>query len=364
MKKNIHANLRELALLPGLSGHEDRVRRTIAARLGAMGIASDTDRLGNLSAHFPGTGPSVLLFTHMDQLGFVVRRIEPDGFIRLERLGGVPERALPAQQVLICVGEGRDVPAIIANKSHHATTPEEKTTVRTCAQLHVDAGFASAEEARKAGVRVGSPVVYAPAFLSLAGNRVSGTSLDDRAGCAVLLEVARALKSRSEGPPVHLVFSVQEEFNLRGVLPAARAIGPDMAIQVDIALSGDSPDMAGQSDIRLGGGPVLSLYSFHGRGTLNGVIPHPAMVALLEHAASHNDIPLQRSARTGLLTDLSYVQLQGEGVACADMAFPARYSHSAREVVDLDDLCDLARLLLGALEAVRPDFSLNRDDYT
>src|SRR5581483_9810072 len=110
---------------------ESRVRRYLAKELGALGIASRTDRLGNLIATVAGDAgaPSVMLFAHMDQLGLVIRKIEASGLIRVERLGGVPEKALPSQAVLLCVGEGRDVLGVIANKSHHATTPEEKYKV-------------------------------------------------------------------------------------------------------------------------------------------------------------------------------------------------------------------------------------------
>ena len=107
MKDRIKRDLMDLMKVPGLSGHEDRVRRDLRDRLDAIGVESRSDRLGNLVAHFPGDGPRVMLFTHMDQLGFIVRKIEADGRIRLERLGGVPERALAAQEVLICVGKGQ-----------------------------------------------------------------------------------------------------------------------------------------------------------------------------------------------------------------------------------------------------------------
>ncbi|GGX59233.1 putative aminopeptidase SgcX [Tateyamaria omphalii] len=354
----------ELMLLPGLAGYEDRVRRSLERRLDDIGIDSRSDRLGNLVADFPGEGPSVMLFTHMDQLGFIVRRIEADGLIRLERLGGVPERALAAQEVLICVGEGRDVPAIIANKSHHATTPTEKYQVVPYADLYVDAGFSSADEADGVGVRIGSPVVYAPSAVHLANGRVSGTSVDDRAGCAVLLEVARQLQQRRSGPPVHLAFTVQEEFNLRGALPLAQSLEPDIGIQIDLALATDTPDMDARGDVALGGGPAMSLYSFHGRGTLNGIIPHPAMVHLFETVAQTIGIPLQRSAQTGILTDLSYVQYVGDGVASIDMCYPMRYSHSARELCDVNDLVSLSELLTAALAQIGPNFSLSRDDYT
>ena len=127
------------------------------------------DRLGNLIATLEGSkgAPSVMLFTHMDQLGFVVRKIEASGLVRVERLGGVPEKALPSQAVLFCVGEGRDVPGVIANKSHHATTPEEKYRVLPYPELYIDAGFESADAVRAAGIDVGTPIVYQPRVLEL-----------------------------------------------------------------------------------------------------------------------------------------------------------------------------------------------------
>lgn len=363
-RDRITADLEALMLLPGLSGHEERVRRAISARLDGVGLAHRTDRLGNLIATVPGdsASPSVMLFTHMDQLGFIVRRIEPDGLIRVERMGGVPERALASQAVLLMVAEGCDVPGIITNKSHHATTPDEKYTVLRAADLTIDTGHGSREGVEAAGIRIGTPVVYRPQVLRLAGDRIAGTSIDDRAGCAVLLEVARGLSGRgTAGPTVHLVFSVQEEFNLRGALVAAQALKPDVALQIDLMLATDTPDMADRGDMALGGGPGISLYSFHGRGTLNGVIPHPGLVRLFEDRAASAGIPLQRSAQVGVLTDLSYVQLVSEGVASLDIGFPMRYSHSSLEVCDLADLEALARLLSATLPGIDRNFPLTRD---
>lgn len=353
--------LTELMLIPGLSGHESRVAKAIAAHLDRLQIPHRSDRLGNLIATIPGDPklPSVMIFTHMDQLGFIVRKVEATGLIRLERLGGVPERALPAQAVTIATDHA-DIPGLIANKSHHATTPEEKYKVLPYTDLYVDAGFASADQAHTAGVKIGTPVTYRPNVIPLHGTRLAGTSVDDRAGCAVLLALAKARKSR-KGPTLHLVWSVQEEFNLRGVLPAATALQPDIALQIDLLLACDTPDMAHRGEVTLGGGPGISLYSFHGRGTLNGVIPHPALVRLMEEAAATANLPLQRSAHTGALTDLSYIQFMGsEGVACLDVGFPMRYSHSALEVVDTQDLDQLATLLDTALDHITPDLSLTR----
>jgi putative aminopeptidase FrvX len=361
MRERLRPDLIDLMLLPGLSGHEERVAAAIRARLAAAGIEARTDRLGNVIATLPGdpAAPSVMVFAHMDQLGLIVRRVEADGTIRVERLGGVPERALAGQAVTLCVGEGRDVAGVIANKSHHATTPEEKHRVVPAPEIAIDAGFPDRAAAEGAGVRIGTPVVYRPQALALAGERIAGTSVDDRAGCAVLLELARALRDRA-GPTVHCVFSVQEEFNLRGAVVAAQLLQPDVAIQIDIMLASDTPDMAARGDMRLGGGPGMSLYSFHGRGTLNGVIPHPAMVRLMEETADAEGLPLQRAATVGVLTDLSYVQLVGAGVAAIDVGFPMRYAHSALEVCDVGDLEALARLLIAAVGRIGPGFRLER----
>ncbi|WP_421693748.1 M42 family metallopeptidase [Aestuariivirga sp.] len=354
-----------LMMIPGLSGFEGNVRRYIKAELAAMGISSRTDMLGNLIATIEGDPglPSVMLIAHMDQLGLIIRKIEASGLLRAERVGGVPERALAAQEVLLSLGNGRTVSGIIANKSHHATTPEEKYRVVPYQELYIDCGFSNGDEAVKAGIQVGTPVVYAPKFVELAGGRLAGTSVDDRAACAIMLELARATQGLRKLPSIHFVFSVLEEFNLRGALTAAQVLKPDICIQLDLALATDTPDMGHRGDVRLGAGPVMSMFSFHGRGTLNGCIPHPALVQLFQATADRENIPLQRSAHIGALTETSYVQLVGKGVASIDMGFPARYTHSALEVCDLADLESLTRLLMGALHGIDARFSLDRDDY-
>ena len=352
----IRDDLIALMRVPGLSGHEGRVAAAIRKMLP---VEAAGDRMGNLTATFGSGGPVVMLFTHMDQLGLVVRRVDEDGMIRVHRLGGVPERALASQAVVLATPAG-DLPGVIANKSHHATGPDEKYRVLTAPEVFIDAGFASRAEAEAAGVRIGTPVTYAPNVVELAGGRIAGTAVDDRAGCAVLVDVARRLAEEAPGATVHVVFSTQEEFNLRGAVVAAQRLRPDVAIQVDLMLATDTPDMGALGDMRLGGGPGISLMSFHGRGTLNGVLPDPVLVALAEDAAGAEGLPLQRSAQVGVLTDLSYVQLVGEGVASLDVGFPMRYSHSSLEVVDPADLDALSRLLVAMVRRIGPDFPAER----
>jgi putative aminopeptidase FrvX len=366
MADRLRALTIELMLIPGLSGHEDRVRRAITKKLISLGLTTKTDRLGNLMATLAGDPglPSVMVFAHMDQLGLIVRKIETNGLIRVERLGGVPERALASQSVLMCVGEGRDVPGLISNKSHHATGPDEKYKVLPYADIAIDAGFSTADGVIAAGIDVGTPIVYEPKAMALADGRIAGTSVDDRAGCAVMIVLAELLLSEKQKPTTHFVFAVQEEFNLQGAVTAARALAPEIAIQLDLILATDTPEMAGRGDVRLGAGPAMSLYSFHGRGTLNGTIPHPALTSLFAATAKNEGLMLQRSAHVGALTDSSYVQLLHEGIASIDLGFPCRYTHSSLEMCDPRDLASLTHLLVKGIVGIDMTFTLDRDHYT
>ena len=198
-----------------------------------------------------------------------------------------------------------------------------------------------------------------------AGGQLAGTAVDDRAACVVLIELAGQLAAAPSAgrPTVHIVFSVQEEFNLQGAVTAARALKPDIAIQLDLMLATDTPDMTSRGDMVLGRGPGMSLYSFHGRGTLNGTIPHPALVRLFAATAAAEGLTLQRSAQVGVLTDSSYVQLLHEGIAAIDLGFPCRYTHSALELCDPRDLAGLTQLLKAGIGRIDGGFTLNRDEF-
>ena len=356
-------------LIPGLSGHEGRVRRLLSARSTDLGIAHATDRLGNLIATLDGDpgAPSVMLFAHMDQLGFVVRKIEANGLVRVERLGGVPERALPAQAVLFCVGEGRDVPGVIANKSHHATTPEEKYRVLPYPELYIDAGFAQRGEVPRGGHRCRHARRLRPRVLELAdgphrrhvGRRPRRLRGDGRGGAR-----AEGRDEAADGPPRLLgAGGVQPA---RRAVTAAQALVPDIAIQLDLMLATDTPDMAARGDVRLGGGPAMSLY----------LVPWP------RHAQRHDPasgagrrcskrrraaqkLPLQRSAHIGALTDLVLCAARRRRASPSiDLGFPVRYTHSALESLRPRRPRGLTQLLLGAAQArIDAKFSLDRDDY-
>ena len=338
--------LRDLSAIPAPSGNEDRMVAEVAERLRGLGVEPHVDRIGNVSAGFgPAGATDLLLFAHLDELGLIVRLIEPDGFLRVERLGGVPERVLPGTVVNIAV-RGRLIPAVVGLKAHHLTPPEEKYVARPAAELYLDAGFGSAAEAVEAGIRVGDPVTYAPGVVELAGGRVSGKSMDDRVAVTVLLELARRLAEEPPRLAVQVAFSVQEEFNVRGTLALAARLQPRMAVQVDVAPATDTPDLRGHTPVRLGGGPVLTRLSFHGRGTLGGLVPDPALLEALAQASAEAGLNPQYQAIVGLITDAAFLPMAtADGIAAAEVAIPCRYTHSPVETVQLSDLEATADLL-------------------
>jgi putative aminopeptidase FrvX len=362
MISRIEQYLHDLALIPGLAGHEQKVTAYMQKAFGGLGYETQIDTFGNCIAKVSeiDSAPKLMVFAHMDSLGFMVRYIEEDGFLRIERLGGIPEKVLPSTEVQVQCRDGTMIDGIIGVKAHHITLPEEKYVVDKYMKCFIDIGAKSRDEVIGLGINVGSPVVYKPNFTRLMHNRVIMSTSDNRSGCTVILELANLLKDTGLSATVYLVGSVQEEYNLRGAMMAARTIKPDMAIAIDGGGSGDTPDLKGFSMVRCGGGPTLSLYNFHGRGTLNGTIPHPAMVRLIESASEKTGIALQRSAHIGGLTDLAYVQLEGKGVMSVDAGFPGRYTHSPHEFVDMDDLEALSKVLVEAVSRVGPDMDCSR----
>lgn len=355
--------LREMCHISALSGHEEDMIAYMKAEMSEYLEDVSVDKLGNVIGVKAGSDPSapkVMIFAHMDELGLMVRKIEPDGWIRFTRVGGIPEKSLPAQRVVLRGSKG-DIFGVIGPKSHHLTGPEEKFKVATINELYIDIGAHSKSEAEAMGILPGTPITYHGFFNEMAGGQFAGKALDDRAGCFVLLQVLRLLSEKEIPATIYYVGSVQEEFSIRGVLPAAYAINPDMAIGLDISIACDTPDLDEYSDTRFGGGPIVSHYTFHGRGTLCGLIPNPKLRQYMVDTAENLDMPIQHSVFLGGLGDTSFLTLVREGIPAVDMGFPARYTHAPIEVGSRPDMEKLIILLVSALERIDADFDLTRD---
>lgn len=361
--KQLKDVLKDYMLTPAPSGYEKEMAYKLKKDLELYCDSVSLDLVGNCIGKIGGNGEDsrkLMIFSHMDSLGFIVRKVDPDGYIQLDRLGGIPEKVLPGLCIRIRTESGEWVDGVIGNKSHHASSAADKYKVDEITSLFVDVGASSEKEVNDMGVFVGCPAVYEPSFKELKGSRIAGTSVDNRGACACLVEIARLLRESDLKCDVYLVGTVWEEFNLRGAMMAARTVKPDMAISLDVTLAGDTRDLSSRYDDYLGQGPCVELYSFHGRGTLNGTIPNERMFHLAKRAASEEKIPFQRFAGLGILTDAAYIQLEEGGVACLEMGFPARYTHTPVEVCDWSDLESLARLCAAIAVRIDPSFHTER----
>ena len=345
-----------------LAGHEENMIAYMKGEMSRHLSDVSVDRLGNVIAVKPGKdkdGPKVMMSAHMDEVGFMVRKVEPDGWVRITRVGGIPEKSLPAQRVVLQGSKG-EVKGIIGPKSHHLTGPEEKYKVVQINDLYVDIGARSKAEAAEMGITPGTPVTYHGYFEQMTEDQFAGKALDNRAGCFVLLQVLRLLADKTLPATVYFVGSVQEEYSIRGVVPAAFAINPDMAIGLDVSVSCDTPDLGPLADIKFGDGPVISHYTFHGRGTLCGLIPNPKLRQYMTDTAARLDIPVQHSVFLGGLGETSFLTLVREGIPAVDMGFPVRYTHAPIEVGSLPDMDLQIGLLAAAIEGIDSGLDLSR----
>ena len=355
--------LEKYCKIPALAGFEEPMINALYLDLKPFCDSIDVDVLGNVVAKISGTHPgssNLMIFAHIDSIGMIVKSIDENGYLKMERVGGVPEKVLPAKSVVIRSKNGTHVTGVIGTTSHHFTPPEEKFVVTPIGELYIDIGAKDFAEVLELGINIGSPILYEPSFRELLNGRVSGTSIDDRGGCAVLVEVAQRLKLNPSKADIIIVGSVQEEFNLRGAMVAAQKILPTAAISIDLSVACDTPDLFAKGSLGIGLGPVLGTMTFHGRGTLNGLIPHPKMLELFDVAATSLKIETQRHASLGILTDASYVQLVGDGVACLDVGWATRYTHSGVEVCQVSDLEDLATLVTEVARTICPDQDFRR----
>jgi putative aminopeptidase FrvX len=329
--------LEELIGVHGIPGHEADVRKAIEKKLPkGKGVRKTVDSMGNLVVSI-GKGPAQCVFAaHMDELGMVVSDIQPDGFLRVRSLGGIDPRVMPGRVLRVKTSKG-EVRGVVGVKPPHLMTDRsEMQQVVPFEKLYVDIGADSDQEARKLGVDVLDPVTFDKTFEVLNGKYVSARGIDDRAGCAVLIEAIRSVAKRTLKGTVHFAFTVQEERGLRGAQLVAAKFEAARAFAVDSASSGLIPGgSAAMGPAELGKGVGL-------RAIDNRQVCDPAFVREVRDVARRRKIPVQ-VIFTGGGTDAAAFEVQGP--RSLPLAFPVRYTHSTVEMISLADLKNTVRLV-------------------
>jgi putative aminopeptidase FrvX len=320
--------IKKLTEAYGPSGHEEQIREIIHAEVEPLADEVRVDVLGNLFAlkRGSGRGKKIMLAAHMDEIGLVISYVDDKGFLRAQPIGGV--------DVMTLVG-GR---VRFADGTIGVLAPEDRQEFKKkpeLAALYVDIGATSRDEAQE---RLGQAVGFVRPFADL-GRRIAAKALDDRIGCAILVETLRQLEDTPHD--VTFVFSVQEEVGLRGARTSAYGLDPDVGIAVDITVAADTPE-APKLAMKLGGGPCIKVMD-------SGMLSHPGVKELLIDAAEAQGIPYQLEVLAGGSTDAAAIQLSRAGVPAGCVSIACRYFHTPSEVVDINDVENAVKLLSGVL---------------
>lgn len=346
MEKESLDFLFELIRTPSPTGYEQEGQRVWMRRMRANSDALASDAYGTAWAEIQGEGPRVLLAAHADEIGFVVRRVTKEGFLRLDRIGGA-DCATARGRILSIFGSNGPIRGVVGNTAIHLRKGAGEEKVPKVQELYVDVGAGSADEVAGLGIRVGHPAVYADGVERLGEHRVVGRALDNRIGGFILTEVFARLFRQRPGAHVIALNCVQEEIGGHGARMAAHRLMPEVAIVLDVTHATDTPGISQDEhgEVSLGGGPSIT----------HGACNHPEVVRRLMEVAGKLQTPLQHesaSRHTG--TDADVIFDVREGIPTALVSLPLRYMHSVVEVADLRDVERVIALLVGFVQSLRP----------
>ncbi|QBD74573.1 M42 family peptidase [Ktedonosporobacter rubrisoli] len=333
--------LKKIAETPGIAGREDQVRALILEELRTLTDEVRVDRLGNIIALKRGKSERrVMLAAHMDEIGFIVKHIDDQGFIRIQPVGGFDARVLFAQRVLVHGFAGQTLRGVLmpSSKPIHLLGDEKPPAVKLD-DLFIDLGLS--KEQVRAKVEVGDMITM-DRTLEVVGDMVVSKSLDDRASLFVMLEALRAL--RSHEVTIFAVATVQEEVGLRGAATAAYQVQPDVSVALDATLAGDIPGGHDQDAVtRLGEGTALKVFD-------SSHISNHKLVRHFRDVAKQNNIPYQLEVLPRGGTDAGSMQRAREGSPTITLSTPTRYVHTVNEMIHRADLEASINLLARYLE--------------
>lgn len=318
--------IRQLVQLNGVSGNEHAVAEYIKGQILPYVDKVYEDTLGNLVAIRKGEGPKVMLMAHMDEIGLVATFVDEKGFVRVAAAGGVSPKEIIGRPVVFENG----VMGVFT-----CGTKEKDPALKDC---FVDIGAVDKAEALRR-IEIGMTASFVSQTFQTC-NRIVSNALDNRLGCYCLIETLRRIKNCT--CELYAVFTVQEEVGLRGAKVSGFEIAPEIAIAVDVTLSGDHPD-ADETSAALGKGAAIKIRD-------RSAICNKEIVEDLENLASRKGIAVQRDVLSAGGTDIGSVQLLGKGVQVGGISIPIRYCHSAIEMADRGDIEATIGLLTSYLE--------------
>lgn len=330
--------MKKLSEADGVSSQEASVAGIMEKEFRKRGLNTRIDDFGNIIAYKKITKNPLVLGAHIDEIGLMIKHIDEKGFLRFMKIGGIDDRALTNQQIILRTKKGL-IPGVIGGKPPHIMKPEERKSAIEYRNLFIDIGAGSAKEAAKMGVEIGDTATFSTKFYKLGKKMITGKALDNRVGCYVLIQLAKGL-----GDNVVLLGSSQEEVSTfgKGAKTASYALDPRAFIAVDTTVAGDHPELKPHdAPVYLAKGPCIVLVEAGARGN----VAEKKLTKSILEIARKEKIKVQMEVFDGGATDAASVHNIKSGIPSIGVCVPARYIHSTVGVVHVDDVENDIKLL-------------------
>jgi endoglucanase len=340
-----HELMKRLSEADGVSSQEAEVAKIMEGEFKKRGLKAEVDNFGNVLAYKSVGKNPLILGAHMDEIGLMVKHIDEKGFLRFIKIGGIDDRTLVNQQVLVRTKKGL-VPGVIGNKPPHIMRDEERKSVIDYRSMFIDIGATSGDEAKKMGLEIGDTVTFPTTYKKLGPKMISGKALDNRIGCYVLLQLAEGLREN-----VILMGTSQEEVSTfgKGAATASYKLEPRAFIAVDTAVAGDHPELKpDDAPVHLGKGPSVLLVEAGARGN----VAEKKLAQKVLDVAKKAKIGVQLEVIDGGATDAASVHNIKGGIPSIGICVPTRYIHSTVAVAHEEDIEQDIKLLKKLTEEI------------
>jgi putative aminopeptidase FrvX len=342
MLMSLNVNLEKLSNACGVTGREEEVRNLMIKLMKPHVDEIAVDRLENVIAIKKGkkSKPKVMLAAHMDEIGLMVKTITKEGFLQFAKMGGIDDRILIAQKIIVHTSKG-PLSGIIGSKPPHIQKEQERKKIVSYDKLFIDIGAESREDANKMGVKIGDPVSFDARYAQIGQDTVIGKAFDDRVGCAIMVETLKQVGTTD------CTICAVGTVGLRGAATAAFGIDPDVGIALDVTIAGDVPGVREfDTSVKMGKGPTLTV-------TDAGLITHPKILRLLLDVAEENKIPHQLETGLSGATDAARISLTRQGFPSGTVSVATRYIHSPFGMLSLKDAENSAKLTIAAIQKIQ-----------
>lgn len=343
--------LKDLTDAKGISGNEKNAREAMEKYITPYADEVTMDNLGSLIAKKAGNanGPKIMVAGHLDEIGFMVTRIDEKGFVYFQTVGGWWSQVMLAQRVTI-MGSNGDVTGVIGSKPPHILSADARKKPMDIKDMFIDIGASSKEVAEEFGVKPGQSAVPYFEFTPLKNDKMLlAKAWDNRIGIAIAIEVLKQLKGADHPNVVYGVGTIQEEVGLRGAKTSANQIKPDIGFGVDVGIAGDTPGVSDKdADSELGKGPQLVLYDA-------SMISHKGLRDLVVDTADASGIPYQFASMAGGGTDSGSIHVTANGVPSLSITVASRYIHTHAAIIHRDDFENAVKLIVETIKKLDAD---------